>query len=472
MTWEGKAIFNNGSCFMVSITFLGAAGTVTGSKYLIEYNDKKILVDAGLFQGDDDWERRNYDDNVLDPTQLDAVIITHAHVDHCGLLPRLYARGMKCPIYCSGATKHLCETLLPDSGKLQEEDAAPRDDGSPGNYEALYRESDAREVIRLFQPVTFNDDHPLFGDSDLSFRLKRSGHILGSASVHLQLGDKSIGFSGDIGRYGFPILKDPRPLGGNDLLLIEGTYGDKEHTRNDYEAEFARVICEAESRGGPLIIPSFAIGRTQLLLYIIRSLKEQMLIPDIPVIVDSPMADDVTSIYSQHQDDYDEEALGIVARGFKPFHCEKLYFIQDRKESIKLNSIKQPMILISASGMLSGGRIMYHLMQRLPESSTTILFVSHQPKGGKGDRIKKKLPITIRGVEVPVEAHVEEMSGLSAHADRLELLKWCRDYEGAPGRVAIVHAEQESAEQLASSIKREVGWEDVSIPLYGEKFEI
>jgi metallo-beta-lactamase family protein len=298
------------------------------------------------------------------------------------------------------------------------------------------------------------------------------GHILGACSIALDIAGKRILFSGDVGRYGEPILVDPKPARLGDLLVVESTYGDREHPFVNTKEMLAEVVNRTAERGGLVLIPSFAVGRTQTLLYHLRALKEARKIPDIPVIVDSPMALDATDIYRRHIDEYDAAARGLLDSGFLPFTMPKLYFIRDRSESIALNSIDEPMILISASGMLSGGRVLHHLKNRVGDPRNTVLFVGFQPPGSRGDWLKKgNDTVRILGEDIPVRAQIAEISGLSAHADKNELLRWARSCEGSPGKVAVVHGEPEAARVFAGELKRAFGW-NVVIPTYGETVEI
>ena len=298
------------------------------------------------------------------------------------------------------------------------------------------------------------------------------GHIIGACSIRLEIEGKVINFSGDIGRYNVPILTDPQPVTLGDLLLIESTYGTSDHSSFDAEEALARIINETYARGGVLLIPSFAVGRTQLLLYYIRDLKLKKKIPDLPVVIDSPMALDATSIYKESPEDYDEATLEILKKGREPFSCSKLAFVRSRSESIKLNSVDAPMVLISASGMLTGGRILHHLRHRVSDPRTTILFVGFQPPGSRGAWIKSK-PETVRvfGQELPMRAQVEEISSLSAHAGRSELLRWCKSCSGRPGKVAVVHGEQAVAEAFRSTLEAELKW-DAFVPAYLQEYEV
>jgi metallo-beta-lactamase family protein len=299
------------------------------------------------------------------------------------------------------------------------------------------------------------------------------GHIVGACSISLTIAGKKIVFSGDIGRYDQPILVDPTPAELGDLLLIESTYGDRtHHPENDPHEELAEIISRTASRGGVVVIPSFAVGRTQTILYYLRELKAANRIPDIPIIIDSPMARDATSIYQHHTNEYDAAALALLKKGFQPFQVPKMYFTRERAESIKLNSIHEPMIIISASGMLSGGRILHHLKHRVSNERNTILFVGFQPPGSRGDWLKRgNKTMTLLGEEIPVRAEVCEMSGLSAHGDRDELLRWCRSCTGTPGRVAVVHGEPDSASAFSKTLKKELGW-NAFVPGYGETITI
>jgi metallo-beta-lactamase family protein len=446
----------------VRVRFFGAAGTVTGSKFVVEGAGKRLLVDAGVFQGDARWEELNRDDQLLRPLDLDAVLLTHAHVDHVGLLPRFYALGLRCPVYCTGATRHLCMLTLPDAGKIQEEDTPSGGDSTP-----LYTADDANACIELFEEIPFDTRVEIA--PRISATWTRSGHILGAASITLEIGDATISFSGDIGRYGVPVLRDPQPVKGGDLLLIESTYGDSLHPRADEVETFVEIIRSTTEMGGAVLIPSFAIGRTQLLLYLIRELEQQGRIPVLPVLVDSPMAQDVTSVYRAHPEDYDEEAIGVLRNGTSPFLCEKLHFVQNRAESAKLNGINEPMILISASGMLNGGRILHHLRARVERTEDTVLFVGYQPTGGLGRAVQRRGRVTILGTELEVNCRVEEIAGFSAHADQEELLRWCRNLHGEPKRVAIVHGEPDAARMLEAKLRDELGWREITIPQYGSE---
>jgi metallo-beta-lactamase family protein len=457
----------------VKIHFLGASGTVTGSKYLVEYQDRKILVDAGMFQGERKWRDRNWNAPDFAPGEIDAVLLTHAHIDHTGMLPRFYSLGLKCPVYCTNATLDLCRLVLPDSGRLQEEEAEYRGKSGRSRHHPplpLYTEDDAIRSLDLFKTVPFDQKVPIMEGVKAEWR--RMGHILGAACIQLEVGGRSISFSGDVGRYAVPILKDPQPMNFGDLLLIESTYGDKEHREKNPLDALAKVINATARKGGTLLIPSFAIGRCQLLLYYLRELKERKAIPDIPVIVDSPMASDATQVYTRNPEDYDEEALGILKHGRHPFHVNKMHFVRDRNESKALNSIREPMILISASGMLTGGRVLHHLMHRVTHEENTILFVGHQPEGGRGDWLKKGNPtVRIFGEEVPVRAEISEISGLSAHGDREELLRWCRSCSGKPSRVAVVHGEPETAATFRDTLAKEFSW-NAFTPSYLQTIEV
>lgn len=462
----------------ILITFWGASGTVTGSKYLLEIDEgsvrAKILIDAGIFQGDRLWKEKNWD--TYDSTLLqsiDACILTHAHIDHTGFLPRLVKMGLRCPVYSSPATAKLSTLLLLDSAHLQEEEAAFRSRKGNSRHSPvlpLYTNEDAQKAIGLFKTLATHRKHQILPNIFVEFRAM--GHILGACSLTLDIGGRRINFSGDIGRYGVPILKDPEAVEFGDLLLIESTYADTEKHKPAPEYEFERVVHETVDRKGVLVIPSFAVGRTQSLLYSIRELKLAGKIPDIPVIVDSPMAKDVTDIYSEHPDECDADLIGVIKSGQRPFACSKLEFTKQVEQSKALNSRRGPMIIISASGMATGGRILHHLQQRLPHTENTILFVGYQPPGGRGDLLKQGREwISIFHDHVPVRAQIRSIDGLSAHADRSELLRWYKSSAGTPGKIAVVHGEAESARHFAELLTQSFGVKAFP-PSYRETWEV
>jgi metallo-beta-lactamase family protein len=444
----------------VRITFLGAAGTVTGSTYLVTYGNIRLLVDCGIFQGERAWRERNWEPPHFDPTSIQAVLLTHAHIDHVGMLPRYYKLGLRAPVLCSPGTADLAKLLLLDSGGLQEEEAAFRAKHKKSRHDPplpLYTEEDAKSSLELLTPGPINTRIPVVDGVTAEWSLM--GHILGACAITLRIGGKTIVFSGDIGRYEEPILVDPQPVTMGDLLLIESTYGARLHEGGNLKDEMADIINRTYRRRGVVIIPSFAVGRTQTLLYYLRELKAEERIPDLPVIIDSPMAADATAIYRHHPNEYDERSKELLHRGAQPFTVPKMYFTREREESIKLNSIDEPMILISASGMLSGGRILHHLKHRVSDKRNSVMFVGYQPPGSRGDWLKRgNKTARLLGDEVPVNAEICEVSGLSAHADRDELLRWCRSCSGNPGRVAVVHGEPDSARHFSELLGKELGW--------------
>ena len=458
----------------VTITFLGAAGTVTGSTYLVSSGRTKLLVDCGMFQGERSWREKNWNAPLFDPREIDAVLLTHAHIDHTGMLPRYHKLGLTAPVFCSPATAELTRLLLIDSGRLQEEEASYRAERGKSRHHPpvpLYTEEDAASAVSQLRPTAIDQRTEIIEGVTAQWSLM--GHILGACSITLTIGGKKIVFSGDIGRYGEPILVDPKPVELGDLLLVESTYGDRLHrTDIDPHDVLADIINRTTTRGGVVVIPSFAVGRTQTLLYYLRELKAARKISDIPVIIDSPMARDATSIYQRHTNEYDSAALALLHKGFQPFHVPKMYFIRERSESIKLNSISEPMIIISASGMLSGGRILHHLKHRVSNPRNTILFVGFQPPGSRGHWLKCGQPsVRLLGDDVPVRAEVCEMSGLSAHGDRQEMIRWCRSCSGTPGKVAVVHGEPESARAFSAELRKELGW-DTFVPGYRDTISL
>jgi len=457
----------------ISLKFLGAAGTVTGSKYLLSIDNHRLLIDCGMFQGSREWNERNWNDPDIDLSTIEAVLLTHAHIDHIGLLPRYFNKGLKCPIYCSKATQALSGLLLEDSARLQEEEAEYRGQRDKSRHKPplpLYRAADALGVSKLMRSIPFNQQFELFPQVNATWH--GMGHILGAASISLNIGSKRIVFSGDVGRYSVPILEDPQPVEFGDLLLIESTYGDRLHPPEHPRDHLATVVNETYKRGGVVVIPSFAVGRTQLLLFYLRELKESGAIPDIPIYVDSPMAIDATSIYTSCPEGFDPEVAQMYKAGKKPFATSKLVFTRSREESIKINSMNEPMIIISASGMLTGGRILHHLKHRISDARNTILFVGFQPPGSRGEWIMHGAKsLRLIGDEIPIHAHIDEISALSAHADRDELLRWCRSSSGRPGRVAIVHGEPSAAQSFKSTLSQELDW-NCFVAKYLEEIEL
>jgi metallo-beta-lactamase family protein len=466
---------------MASITFYGGVGTVTGSKYLLENNGKKVLVDCGLFQGLKELRDRNWEDPPFPAHEIDAVIITHAHIDHTGWLPRLVKLGFKGEITTSKATGDLLKILLPDSARLQEEEADYRNRHDLTIHTPalpLYDEDDARAALEMLRLVP-NDGQPVEICEGMKAGFAVAGHIMGASMVlvemeHARPDGESIKFlfSGDLGHYDQPIVKDPSPPVACDYLMCESTYGNRLHGEIDSATAMARIINEAAKRGGPILIPAFAVGRTQEVLYMIRELEEQGRIPILPVIVDSPMASQATQVYNRWHEEHDEEYASILAQKRHPLRTRSMSTASTRDESKRLNSMTGPRIMISASGMLTGGRVLHHAIRILPNENATVVFVGFQAAGTTGRRIQDGEPeVRIMKKWVPVRCHVECIEGFSAHADWQAVLRWLSGLPQAPRLVFTTHGEPDAAEAMAEHIRERFGW-NVIVPVYGQKVDL
>ena len=463
---------------MAKITFLGAAGTVTGSKYLIEANGKRLLVDCGLFQGPKELTQRNWDKFRIDPATIDWVLLTHAHIDHTGHLPRLVREGFSGPIYANAATHELCELLLLDSAHLQEEDAqfAARKGYSTHKPPLpLYTVQDAQAALKQFRDIPRADAFTV--SPEFSVRPHDAGHILGSSWLQLTItenGKKTlVVFSGDLGRYDQSILKDPEPPSRADFLLCESTYGDRDHGTASVPDELADVINRVAKRGGMIVIPAFAVGRTQTLMYYLRELSDAQRIPQLPVYVDSPMAISVTDIYARHREDHDPDFTRQEQQGdHDPLNLREVHMTRTVQDSKNINDVVSPCIIISASGMATGGRILHHLAKRLPDSRSAVLLVGYQAEGTNGRALQDGAQyLRIFGEEVPVRAEIVTLDQLSAHAGRNELLRWLSGFSAPPQRTFLVHGEPIALEALRGGIATRFHW-PVVVPEYLETFDL
>ncbi|PYS92667.1 MAG: MBL fold metallo-hydrolase [Acidobacteria bacterium] len=466
---------------MATLSFWGGVGTVTGSKYLLESDGHRVLIDCGLFQGLKELRERNWQDPPFDPASINAVLITHAHIDHTGYLPRLVAQGFNGPIYCSRGTADLLKILLPDAARLQEEDADYRNRHNLTSHTPalpLYTEDDAREALKLVHPEPNTGEAVAVAPGfNAGFRI--AGHILGSSLVLVEIADagqdgkgRRVLFSGDLGHYNQPIIRDPVPPPQCDYLLVESTYGDRLHDAEDPKDKLARVINETAERDGVILIPAFAIGRTQELIYIIRELEDEKRIPILPVRVDSPMAAAATQAYSHRTEEQDEDYATVLARREHPLRTHSMLTVSSREESKSLNEERGARIIISASGMMTGGRVLHHAVRYLPDARATIIFVGYQAAGTIGRRILSgDREVSIFKQTVPVQCHVEQIGGFSAHADWQEVLRWLKDMPAPPRRAFTTHGEPQAAEAMAEHIRQHYGWR-VDAAQYGEQVEL
>ncbi len=466
---------------MATLSFWGGVGTVTGSKYLIETDGARVLVDCGMFQGLKELRERNWQDPPFDPKSVDAVLITHAHIDHTGYLPRFVAQGFHGPVFCSRGTSDLLKILLPDAARLQGEEAAYRNRHNLTKHTPalpLYTEDDTRAAIKLIHPVANTGEAVEVGKGiRAGFRI--AGHILGSSLVLVEIdgaGNDHAGrrvlFSGDLGHYDQPIIRDPVAPPACDYLLVESTYGDRLHDPEPPQDALARIINDATGRNGAVLIPAFAVGRTQELLYLIRELEDEKRIPILPVSVDSPMAAAATQAYSNRKEEQDEDYASVLAGRRHPLRTHSMVAASSREESKRLNEEKGTRIIISASGMMTGGRVLHHARKILPDGNATIVFVGYQAAGTTGRRILDgERDVKILGQWVPVRCQVEHIGGFSAHADWKEVLRWLEGLMGAPRRVFITHGEPEAAAAMREHIRERFGW-TVEVPQYGEKTKL
>ncbi len=462
---------------MAKITFLGAAGTVTGSKYLIEAGGKKLLVDCGLFQGPNELTQRNWNPLPLDAATIDWVVVTHAHIDHTGYLPKIVKAGYRGPIYCDAATRELGQLLLLDSAHLQEEDAkyaAKKKYSSHANPLPLYSTPDAQAALNQFKEIPRSDSFTI--SPEFSVRTHDAGHILGSCWLELTITENGkqtvIVFSGDVGRYDQPILNDPTPPSRADFLLCESTYGDRDHPSGSVADALADAINRVAKRGGAVVIPSFAVGRTQTLMWYLRQLDEAKRIPQIPVYVDSPMAISVTGIYAKHGEDHDLDFTNAEQQGNKdPLNLREVKMTRTVDESKAINNVAS-CVIISASGMATGGRILHHLAQRLPDAKNAVLLVGYQGEGTNGRALQEGAQyLRIHGQEVKVNAEVVTIDQLSAHAGRSELLRWLSGFTAAPKQTFLVHGEPVALESFRAAVTNRLHW-PVTVPAYLQSFDL
>ncbi len=446
----------------MELTFLGATGTVTGSRYLVSSGREKILVDCGLFQGLKELRLRNRDAFPVPPAEIEAVVLTHAHLDHTGYLPLLVANGFDGPVYCTPATAELCGVVLPDSGHLQEEEAAHANEHGHSKHTPalpLYTRADAEHALEHLRLVPVGRD---FTIGSFRVRFRHAGHILGSASAAVEGDGTRLVFSGDLGRPVDPLLLPPEPVAETDYLVLESTYGDRIHEAEDSQAELGETIQRTARRGGVIVIPAFAVGRTQTLLWHIDALRARGAIPPIPVFVDSPMAIDATDILLRHREELRlSEAQCRELRG-------TAQMTNSAEESKQIDRRSGPMIVISASGMATGGRVLFHLARFAPDPRNTIVLVGYQAVGTRGaDLMQAAQHLRIHGEDVPVRAEVVTLHGLSAHADAAEILGWLHAFQHAPRQVFVTHGEPGPADALRKRIERELHWH-ARVPAFGE----
>ena len=460
---------------MASLTFLGAAGTVTGSKHLLDLGDHRVLVDCGLFQGLKDLRLRNWAALPIDASRIDAVVLTHAHLDHCGYLPRLVAQGFKGRIFCTPGTRELCTLVLPDSAHLQEEDARTANRHGYSKHTPalpLYTSLDAARTLTRLQPVGYNRPVPVVPGVDVEFI--NAGHLLGSAYARLHVGGKTILFGGDLGRYGRPVLPDPSPVPAADALLVESTYGDRTHPPDDDGVALAAIVNDAVKRGGKIIVPSFAIGRTEEVIYWIKRLEEQGRIPVLPVYIDSPMAAGALQFYRERVDELDPDLTqgNDGQKQVSIFATRRMTIVETVEQSKAVMHSPASAIVIAASGMATGGRVLHHLVAGLPDSRNTVMFVGFQGAGTRGrllvDGAKQ---IKLLGQIVNVSAKIERLDSMSAHADAGEILRWLQGFTQPPKMTFIVHGEPAAAEALEKKIQSELKW-PTHIAKYLERVEL
>ena len=453
----------------MNLTFLGAAKMVTGSSYLLEVDNQKILIDCGMFQGSKTITANNSRDFLYDPTAIDCVLLTHAHIDHSGLLPKLCKSGFKGKIYATKVTNELCGIMLPDSAHIQELDAeyANRKGKRSGKkpVEPLYTIDDARACLTHFYPIDYDAVVILSPSVKVSFR--DAGHILGSAMIEVWVTEEGktvkLLFSGDLGQPNQPIIKDPTFIDEADYIIVESTYGNRLHEEYDKEEKLASIINASVARGGNIIIPSFAVGRTQTILYYLHNLLKAGKIPDMPVIIDSPLAISATDIFLKNNKDYDTEATEMLYKDHdNPLLMPQLRFTKTAEESRALNDLKDPAIIISASGMCDAGRILHHLKHNLWRSEASVLFIGYQAQGSLGRRIVEGVKkVKILGEEIIVKATIYNLDGFSAHADQKQILTWLSYFKTKAASIFLIHGELEAQETLAQLIK-----EKLTVPTY------
>ena len=444
---------------MASLTFLGAAGTVTGSKHLLDFGTHRVLVDCGLFQGLKELRMRNWEPFPVDAARIDAVVLTHAHLDHCGYLPRLVAQGFRGRIFCTPGTHDLCTIVLPDSAHLQEEEARHANKHGYSRHQPslpLYTQADASRALSQLQPVGYERPVPVVPGVEVEF--VNAGHLLGSAYARMHTRNRTLLFGGDLGRYSRPVLPDPLPIDRADILLLESTYGNRVHEPDDNGDRLAEIVTRAAHRGGKLIIPAFAIGRVEEVIYWLRRLEHEKRIPTLPVYVDSPMAAAALEFYKQRMNELDPD-LGGGWKDVCAFCTTRLTVVETSEQSKAVTASREPSIVIAASGMATGGRVLHHLAEALPDGKNTVLFVGYQAAGTRGRSLVDGIhEVKMLGRVIPVMATVEHVDSMSAHADANEVMRWLSGIVQAPKMTYLVHGEPTALRVLAERIARERSW--------------
>jgi metallo-beta-lactamase family protein len=466
---------------MSSLSFWGAAGTVTGSRYLIETDRARVLIDCGLFQGGHDLRDRNWQEPPFNAASVDAVIITHAHIDHTGYLPRFVNHGFRGPVYCSRGTADLMKILLPDAARLQEEEADYRNRHQISKHLPalpLYTEQDAKEALKLLEVVQ-NNGQEVSVAKDILAEFRIAGHILGSSQVLVRTGTQAsadgssrVLFSGDLGKYNQPIIRDPDPPPACDYLAVESTYGDRLHDPEEPKAALERIINQAAERNGAVLIPAFAVGRAQEILYFLRELEDEKKIPILPVCVDSPMASKATEAYANRTEEQDDEYAAALKISATPLRTHSMLTCDTREQSKRLNNAQGARVIIAASGMMNGGRVLHHALRLLPDDNATVVFVGYQAAGTLGRRVADgEKQVKVLGQWVPVRCHIEKIGGFSAHADWKEVLRWLEALPAPPRRAFVTHGETGAAGAMAARIRERFGWQ-IEVPSYGERFQL